>query len=196
MLRRVARDVASALASHSRCTAAVASAGSPRLAPRVIDEIPRADAGIITRTFAKASRKAPRRISPGGATNKAPASGDKALQPMSAAWTEVSDPRTGRSYWWNKATGQTTALGDARPHEYRLPEVYRGNQLTRPFDAEGRPTLGLAMGQMMVFGFGGALGVTFVSAVIAWVSGGAGMEAAAAAVGPSEVATALPPPAE
>lgn len=188
MLRRVARDVASALASHSRCTAAVASAGSPRLAPRVIDEIPRADAGIITRTFAKASRRAPRRVSPGAAT-------DKALQPMSAAWTEVADPRTGRSYWWNKATGQTTALGDPRPHEYRLREVYRGNQLTRPFDAEGRPTLGLAMGQMMVFGFGGALGVTFVSAVIAWVSGGAGMEAAAA-VGPSEVATALPPPAE
>lgn len=114
---------------------------------------------------------------------------------MSAAWTEVADPRTGRSYWWNKATGQTTALGDPRPHEYRLREVYRGNQLTRPFDAEGRPTLGLAMGQMMVFGFGGALGVTFVSAVIAWVSGGAGMEAAAA-VGPSEVATALPPPME
>ena len=196
MLRRVARDVASALASHSRCTAAVASAGSPRLArSHVIDEIPRAGAGISARTFAKSSRKAPRRISPGGATNKAPASGDKALQPMSAAWTEVSDPRTGRSYWWNKATGQTTALGDARPDEYRLPEVYRGNQLTRPFDAEGRPTLGLAMGQMMVFGFGGALGVTFVSAVIAWVSGGAGMEAAAA-VGPSEVATALPPPAE
>jgi hypothetical protein len=190
MLRRVARDVASALASHSRCTAAVASAGSPRLArSHVIDEIPRADAGIITRTFAKASRRAPRRVSPGAAT-------DKALQPMSAAWTEVADPRTGRSYWWNKATGQTTALGDARPDEYRLPEVYRGNQLTRPFDAEGRPTLGLAMGQMMVFGFGGALGVTFVSAVIAWVSGGAGMEAAAAAVGPSEVATALPPPAE
>lgn len=196
MLRRVARDVASALASHSRCTAAVASASSPRLArSHVIDEIPRAGAGIIARTFAKSSRKAPRRISPGGATNKAPASGDKALQPMSAAWTEVADPRTGRSYWWNKATGQTTALGDARPDEYRLPEVYRGNQLTRPFDAEGRPTLGLAMGQMMVFGFGGALGVTFVSAVIAWVSGGAGMEAAAA-VGPSEVATALPPPAE
>jgi hypothetical protein len=189
MLRRVARDVASALASHSRCTAAVASAGSPRLArSHVIDEIPRADAGIITRTFAKASRRAPRRVSPGAAT-------DKALQPMSAAWTEVADPRTGRSYWWNKATGQTTALGDARPDEYRLREVYRGNQLTRPFDAEGRPTLGLAMGQMMVFGFGGALGVTFVSAVIAWVSGGAGMEAAAA-VGPSEVATALPPPAE
>lgn len=196
MLRRVARDVASALASHSRCTAAVASASSPRLArSHVIDEIPRAGAGIIARTFAKASRKAPRRVFPGGATNKPPASGDKALQPMSAAWTEVADPRTGRSYWWNKATGQTTALGDARPDEYRLPEVYRGNQLTRPFDAEGRPTLGLAMGQMMVFGFGGALGVTFVSAVIAWVSGGAGMEAAAA-VGPSEVATALPPPAE
>lgn len=196
MLRRVARDVASALASHSRCTAAVASASSPRLArSHVIDEIPRAGAGIIARTFAKASRKAPRRVFPGGATNKPPASGDKALQPMSAAWTEVADPRTGRSYWWNKATGQTTALGDARPDEYRLPEVYRGNQLTRPFDAEGRPTLGLAMGQMMVFGFGGALGVTFVSVVIAWVSGGAGMEAAAA-VGPSEVATALPPPAE
>ena len=33
------------------------------------------------------------------------------------------------------------------------------------------------MGQMVVFGFGGALGVTFVSAVIAWVTGGAaGME--------------------
>ena len=28
------------------------------------------------------------------------------------------------------------------------------------------------MGQMVVFGFGGALGVTFVSAVIAWVTGG------------------------
>jgi hypothetical protein len=36
------------------------------------------------------------------------------------------------------------------------------------------------MGQMVVFGFGGALGVTFVSAVIAWVTSGgaAGMEGA------------------
>lgn len=39
------------------------------------------------------------------------------------------------------------------------------------------------MGQMVVFGFGGALGVTFVSAVIAWVTGGAaGMEGKMTAV--------------
>jgi len=87
------------------------------------------------------------------------------------------DPSTGRTYWWNKATGQTTALGDPKPDTFRLPESSPGNALTRPFDAHGRPTIGLAMGQMVVFGFGGALGVTFVSAVIAWVTGGAaGME--------------------
>ena len=87
------------------------------------------------------------------------------------------DPSTGRTYWWNKATGQTTALGDPRPDGFHAPEPSRGNALTRPFDAHGRPTIGLAMGQMVVFGFGGALGVTFVSAVIAWVTGGAaGME--------------------
>lgn len=87
------------------------------------------------------------------------------------------DPSTGRTYWWNKATGQTTALGDPKPVTFRVPESSPGNALTRPFDVHGRPTIGLAMGQMVVFGFGGALGVTFVSAVIAWVTGGAaGME--------------------
>lgn len=93
----------------------------------------------------------------------------------------MTDPGTGRTYWWNKATGQTTALGDAKPAAFVVPEPSRGNALTRPFDARGRPTIGLAMGQMVVFGFGGALGVTFVSAVIAWVTGSggaAGMEGA------------------
>jgi hypothetical protein len=36
--------------------------------------------------------------------------------------------------------------------------------------------MGLQIGQMMVFGFGGALGVTFISVVIAAISGGAKME--------------------
>ena len=34
------------------------------------------------------------------------------------------------------------------------------------------------MGQMLVFGFGGALGVTFVGVVAAWLSGGAAAQPA------------------
>ena len=36
------------------------------------------------------------------------------------------------------------------------------------------------MGQMLVFGFGGALGVTFVGVVAAWLSGGAAAQPASA----------------
>lgn len=187
MLRRVARDAASALASHSRRTHPIAPSRETPHSRAVLDELVRSSCEtpatavpgeIGRRWFAKTtSRRPARRV--GGPGGRGPASSSSpanpgALQPTGgAAWTEVMDPGTGRTYWWNKATGQTTALGDPKPEAFRLPEPSRGNALTRPFDAQGRPTIGLAMGQMVVFGFGGALGVTFVSAVIAWVSGGA-----------------------
>ena len=191
MLRRVARDAASALASHSRRTHPIAPS---RAMPRHHDELVRSSCTVLEgsklsdigrRWFAKTSRRPARRVSgpngrgPASSSSSSPAGHPGALQPTGggAAWTEVMDPSTGRTYWWNKATGQTTALGDPKPDTFRLPESSPGNALTRPFDVHGRPTIGLAMGQMVVFGFGGALGVTFVSAVIAWVTGGAaGME--------------------
>ena len=199
MLRRIARDAASALASRSRRAHPIAPSCATPHSRAVLDELARSSSapatavstGLISsigrRGFAKTSRRPPRRVSgPGGrrgpaSSSSSPANPEGALQPTGgAAWTEVTDPGTGRTYWWNKATGQTTALGDPRPDGFHAPEPSRGNALTRPFDAHGRPTIGLAMGQMVVFGFGGALGVTFVSAVIAWVTGGgaAGMEGA------------------
>jgi len=35
-----------------------------------------------------------------------------------------------------------------RPDTFKLAPVDRGNAFTRPFDAQGQPTVGLAMGQM------------------------------------------------
>jgi hypothetical protein len=32
-------------------------------------------------------------------------------------WTEVVDDASGKSYWWNQQTGQTTDLGSSRPSE-------------------------------------------------------------------------------
>jgi hypothetical protein len=93
----------------------------------------------------------------------------------------VRDPRGGPSYWWNRDTNQTTGVGEPRPTTYRLPPRDAatgtgGGALTRPYDERGEPTLGLKMGQMVVFGFGGALGVMFVSGVVAMISRGAGAE--------------------
>lgn len=89
----------------------------------------------------------------------------------------MRDPTTGGSYWWNKATNQTTAIGAPKPKGGFVtdhgPSV---NALSTPYDGAGRPTVGLAIGQMFVFGFGGALGVTFVSAAVAAIAGGAKME--------------------
>jgi hypothetical protein len=36
-------------------------------------------------------------------------------QPEADGWTEVVDDASGKSYWWNQQTGQTTDLGSARP---------------------------------------------------------------------------------
>ena len=41
----------------------------------------------------------------------------------------MTDPGTGRTYWWNKATGQTTALGDPKPDGFRAPEPSRPKPL-------------------------------------------------------------------
>jgi|TARA_B110000977_G_scaffold138847_1_gene176339 hypothetical protein len=97
---------------------------------------------------------------------------------VQSRWTQVWDPNnTGASYWWNKATNQTTVVGAPRPTgEVAHQQAPVGNQLTSPYDNAGRPSMGLQIGQMMVFGFGGALGVTFISVVIAAISGGAKME--------------------
>ena len=88
----------------------------------------------------------------------------------------MRDPATGASYWWNKATNQTTALGAAKPSGNVATEPPPVDALSSPFDRAGRPTVGLAIGQMFVFGFGGALGVTFISALAAAFGGGAKME--------------------
>ena len=92
----------------------------------------------------------------------------------------MRDPRGGPSYWWNRDTNQTTGVGraeadDVPPAPPRRRDGRR-RPLTRPYDERGEPTLGLKMGQMVVFGFGGALGVMFVSGVVAMISRGAGAE--------------------
>lgn len=132
-------------------------------------------ARVVARGYAKHSRRPHRNPAPSKPASDAKS---KALRPVSASWTEVADPRTGTSYWWNKATGETTGLGDPRPTTYKLPAINRGSALSRPYDRHGQPTIGLAMGQMLVFGFGGALGVTFVGVVAAWLSGGAAAQPA------------------
>ena len=146
--------------------------GTP-VAPSVADA---PSARGAARGYAKHSRRPHR--TPSSPSKPAPDAKSKALRPVSASWTEVADPRTGTSYWWNKATGETTALGDPRPTTYKLPAINRGSALSRPFDRHGQPTVGLAIGQMLVFGFGGALGVTFVGVVAAWLSGGAAAQPA------------------
>ncbi|KAL6763555.1 hypothetical protein V8C86DRAFT_2491618 [Haematococcus lacustris] len=36
-----------------------------------------------------------------------------------AAWVEVVHEATGQIYYWNQRTGQTTALGEPGPHEWK-----------------------------------------------------------------------------
>jgi len=120
--------------------------------------------GATHRGYAKSARRAP------GRHRRSETS------PAVVQWTEVRDPATGASYWWNKATNQTTALGAAKPRGNVATEPPPVDALSTPFDRAGRPTVGLAIGQMFVFGFGGALGVTFISALVAAFSGGAKME--------------------
>ena len=57
--------------------------------------------GATHRGYAKSARRAP------GRHRRSETS------PAVVQWTEVRDPATGASYWWNKATNQTTALGAA-----------------------------------------------------------------------------------
>jgi len=94
-------------------------------------------------------------------------------------WTSVRDPKTGSTYWWNKVTNETTAIGLPKPTGSSIAtsnnQVTQSNQIN-PYDTSGRPSVGLQLGQMVVFGFGGALGVTFISVVIAAINGGATME--------------------
>jgi hypothetical protein len=137
-----------------------------RVVERVGDLACAGDAfGATHRGYAKSSRRAP------GRPRRSPET-----SPAVVRWTEVRDPATGASYWWNKATNQTTALGAAKPSGNVATEPPPVDALSSPFDRAGRPTVGLAIGQMFVFGFGGALGVTFISALVAAFGGGAKME--------------------
>ena len=64
-------------------------------------------ARVAARGYAKHSRRPHRNPAPSKPASDAKS---KALRPVSASWTEVADPRTGTSYWWNKATGETRGL--------------------------------------------------------------------------------------
>lgn len=79
------------------------------------------------------------------------------------AWEAVRDKRSGGTYWWNRATGQTTAVGEPRPgsEEERALAAYR---------AEGhRPrSASAAVAEMAAWGFG----VSVAFAVVARVVGG------------------------
>ncbi|CAE7861663.1 unnamed protein product, partial [Symbiodinium necroappetens] len=49
-----------------------------------------------------------------GAAKPVAASATKAPTPIADDWQEVQDP-SGNSYWWNKRTNETTAVGAAKP---------------------------------------------------------------------------------
>ena len=137
-----------------------------RAIEHVVDVACAGDAfGATHREYAKSARRVPGRHRRSAETS-----------PAVAQWTEVRDPATGASYWWNKTTNQTTALGATKPRGNAATEPPPLDALSNPYDRAGRPTVGLAIGQMFVFGFGGALGVTFISALVAAFSGGAKME--------------------
>jgi hypothetical protein len=119
-----------------------------RVVERVGDLACAGDAfGATHRGYAKSSRRAP------GRPRRSPET-----SPAVVRWTEVRDPATGASYWWNKATNQTTALGAAKPSGNVATDPTPVDALSSPFDRAGRPTVGLAIGQMFVFGFGAAFG--------------------------------------
>ena len=69
----------------------------------------------------------------------------------------MDDAKTKMRYWWNKSTGETTGLGEPRPTSFKLPPADKWSALTKHVDKNGEPTLGVAIGQMFVFAFGGAL---------------------------------------
>ena len=50
-------------------------------------------------------------------------------QPEADGWTEVVDDASGKSYWWNQQTGQTTDLGASKPSErfWRRPAPAAGS---------------------------------------------------------------------
>lgn len=128
------------------------------------------DAAAGIRGFAKRVGKSSKKSSGGRSVS----AGEKALQEVPhprESWTEVADPKSGQTYWWNKSTNQTTALGEPRPETFRLPPSAQRISYIRPFRSDGSPSTMLSMGQMFVFGIGGALGVTFVSVVIRGLTG-------------------------
>ncbi|CAE8659497.1 unnamed protein product [Polarella glacialis] len=67
-----------------------------RLLPHPIQPRPHA-----VRCFAAARGRATKKASPPAAVKD--------------QWSEVSDPSTGQSYWWNQQTNETTAVGAAKP---------------------------------------------------------------------------------
>jgi hypothetical protein len=131
------------------------------------------------RSFARPSRRAPN-------ASAAASSSENALKRPrrpSEHWQPVDDAKTKMRYWWNKSTGETTGLGEPRPTSFKLPPADKWSALTKHVDKNGEPTLGVAIGQMFVFAFGGALGVTAVSVALGVLSGGGGGAADAGMAG-------------
>jgi len=84
-------------------------------------------------------------------------------------WTAVRDDDTGEVYYWNRATNETTALGEPRPGpEGRVPAHYR----TPPQQAAAG--LGSSIIQIFAMGFGVSIGF----AIIARIFGGMAYEEA------------------
>eukprot|EP00471_Norrisiella_sphaerica_P013099 CAMPEP_0184497272 /NCGR_PEP_ID=MMETSP0113_2-20130426/36089_1 /TAXON_ID=91329 /ORGANISM="Norrisiella sphaerica, Strain BC52" /LENGTH=163 /DNA_ID=CAMNT_0026884295 /DNA_START=12 /DNA_END=500 /DNA_ORIENTATION=+ len=84
-------------------------------------------------------------------------------KPVVGAWTEVTDPKTGGSYWWNEDTDEVTEVGAPRPQTYSLSQdpwievrdeqsgqIYYWNQITDETTAIGEPKPDAHYGRQVV----------------------------------------------
>ena len=82
--------------------------------------------------------------------------------PPAEIWTEVRDPATGNVYYWNKITGETTAVGESRPTGmHRVP-------VAPQFSAS---KVGTELGSLVLWGAGLTIGFSLAGAAVRAIFG-------------------------